>query len=188
MAFLTEEQIKEIGFKSYGKNLKISDKAVFYRPERISLGNNVQIDDFCTVGNHVEIHNNVHLSVYCSVLSTDGALITFEDFSGLAPRCTVFVNTDDYSGQYMTNATIPLKFVKHEPKSITIGRHSIVGAGSMVFPGANIAEGTSVGAMSLVMKPTLPWKVYFGIPARPIMDRSKHILELEQQYLEENNG
>ena len=31
MAFLTEEQIAKISFKSYGKNLKISDKAVFYR-------------------------------------------------------------------------------------------------------------------------------------------------------------
>ena len=46
--YLTEEQIKNIGFKEYGKNLKISDKAVFYRPERISLGSNIQIDDFCS--------------------------------------------------------------------------------------------------------------------------------------------
>lgn len=99
MAWLTEYQIQKIGFKTYGKNVKISDKAVFYKPELISIGNDVQIDDFCTIGNNVEIHNNVHLSIYCSVLSTDGALIKFEDFSGMAPRCIVFANTDDYSGQ-----------------------------------------------------------------------------------------
>ena len=185
MAFLTQEQIEKIGFKSVGKNVKISDKAVFYHPERISIGNNVQIDDFCTIGNNVEIQNNIHLAVYCSVLSTEGALIKFEDFSGMAARCTVFAHTADYSGKYMTNPTVPMKYKHGTIKSVTIGRHCIIGVGSVIFPGANLAEGTSIGAMSCIRKPTLPWKVYIGNPARPIMDRSKNVLELEKQYLAE---
>ncbi|TSB44528.1 acyltransferase, partial [Alkalicoccobacillus porphyridii] len=47
MAYLDEIQLKEMGFKSVGENVKISDKASFYGCDNISIGNNVRIDDFC---------------------------------------------------------------------------------------------------------------------------------------------
>ena len=47
-SFLTEEEIKSLGFKKYGDNLKISRFAHFYTPSTIEIGNNVRIDDFCT--------------------------------------------------------------------------------------------------------------------------------------------
>ena len=188
MAFLTEEQIQKIGFKSYGKNLKISDKAVFYRPEHISIGSDVRIDDFCVLANNIIIHNNVHIALYTCLLSSENSVIEMHDFSGVAFRSLLLTNTDDYTGEFMTNPTIFEHLRKITEKSITVGRHGLIGTGSTVFPGANIAEGTSVGAMSLVTKPTLPWKVYFGVPARPIMNRSKHLLELEKQYMKEKNG
>lgn len=46
MAYLDEIQLKEMGFKSVGENVKISDKASFYGCDNISIGNNVRIDDF----------------------------------------------------------------------------------------------------------------------------------------------
>ena len=45
--FLNENQLKEFGFKKFGENIKISDKASIYNAENISIGNNVRIDDFC---------------------------------------------------------------------------------------------------------------------------------------------
>lgn len=183
--FLTKKQIKNIGFKSVGENVLISDKATFYRPERISIGNNVRIDDFCVLANNITIHNNVHIALYACLLSGSNSVIEMEDFSGVAFRSLILTNSDDYSGLAMTNPTIPDKYRKVIEKSIKIGRHCVIGTGSTILPGANIADGTSVGAMSLVMKPTKPWKVYFGIPARPIAEREKKILELEQEYLKE---
>ena len=185
--FLTKKQIKNIGFKSVGENVLISDKATFYRPERISIGNNVRIDDFCVLANNITIHNNVHIALYACLLSGSNSAIEMEDFSGVAFRSLILTNSDDYSGLAMTNPTIPDKYRKVIEKSIKIGRHCVIGTGSTILPGANIADGTSVGAMSLVMKPTKPWKVYFGIPARPIAEREKKILELEQEYLKELN-
>ena len=68
-------------------------------------------------------------------------------------------------------------------KPLFIGKHSIVGAGSMIMPGVTLAEGTSVGAMSLIRKSTEAWSIYVGNPAKKIKDRSKDLLILEKQFL-----
>ena len=67
---------------------------------------------------------------------------------------------------------------------MSIGKHSIVGAGSIILPGVDLAEGTSVGAMSIVRKSTEEWGVYLGNPAKKIKSRKKDLLELEKEYLE----
>jgi galactoside O-acetyltransferase len=55
----------------------------------------------------------------------------------------------------------------------------------MVFPGVAIAEGCSVGAMTLVNKSTQPWGIYLGNPARRVKERKRDLLELEKKFLEE---
>lgn len=182
--FLTEEQIKKIKFKSIGKNVLISDKASIYGADNISIGNNVRIDDFCILSGKITLKNNVHIGAG-SLLFAGNAGICFEDFSAVSSRVAVYAVTDDYSGVAMTNPTIPNKYRKVVESSITIGKHCVIGTGSTILPGADIAEGSSVGAMSLVMKPTKSWKVYFGIPVRPIGDREKQIIELENEYMNE---
>ena len=51
--------------------------------------------------------------------------------------------------------------------------------------GVILAEGTSIGAMSLVRKSTEEWSIYLGNPAKKIMNRKKDLLKLEQEYLKE---
>lgn len=46
-SFYSEEELRSIGLKSYGKNVLISRFARIYGAESISIGNNVRIDDFC---------------------------------------------------------------------------------------------------------------------------------------------
>ena len=55
LAFLTEEQLEQIGFKSFGTNVRISDKAAIYNPEQVEIGNNSRIDDFCVISGKVSI-------------------------------------------------------------------------------------------------------------------------------------
>ena len=100
--FLTREQVMNIGFKSVGENVLISDKAVFYRPERIQIGNNVRIDDFCVLANNIVLRNNVFAGLYTCLFGPN-SLIEMSDFSTLAYRCMVFTSSDDYSGLAMTN-------------------------------------------------------------------------------------
>lgn len=184
--FLTRKQVINIGFKSVGENVLISDKAVFYRPERISIGNNVRIDDFCVLANNIVLGNNVFIGLYTCLLSGPNSIIEMSNFSTLAYRCMVFTSSDDYSGLMMTNPTMPDEFRGGYEKSILIGRHCIVGTGSTIMPGANLAEGAAVGAMSLLTMPTKEWKIYFGIPARAIKERKKDLLDLERRFLKEN--
>ena len=44
--FLSREELKMLGLKSYGKDVKIGRHAVLYTPERLEIGNHVRIDDF----------------------------------------------------------------------------------------------------------------------------------------------
>ncbi|MFV0453636.1 MAG: acyltransferase [Pseudomonas sp.] len=108
-----------------------------------------------------------------------------EDFSGLAYQVKVFSQSDDYSGRTLTNPTVPDSYKNETKKAVRLGRHVIVGAGSIVFPGVEIAEGCSVGAMTLIHKSTQAWGVYLGNPARRIKERKKDLLELERKFLKE---
>ncbi|SEH05458.1 dTDP-4-amino-4%2C6-dideoxy-D-glucose acyltransferase [Candidatus Venteria ishoeyi] len=103
----------------------------------------------------------------------------------LAYKVQIFTRSDDYSGETLTNSTIPEKYRNVLKKEVFVGKHSIVGAGSIIMPGVILAEGTSVGAMSLVRKNTIPWSIYLGSPAKKLKDRKKDLLLLEKQFLEE---
>jgi len=183
MPFLSQQQLESMGFRSLGKNVRISDKAAIYNPEQIEIGDHSRIDDFCVVSGKISIGRNVHIAVFCNVAGGSEGII-FEDFSGLAYGCHVFSQSDDYTGRTLTNPTVPARFKREFKKAVRLGRHCIVGTNSLIFPGVILAEGCSVGAMSMVTKSTEEWGVYSGIPARRLKDRKRDLLVLEQAYLD----
>lgn len=187
MAYLTQMQLEEMGFKFLGKNVKISDKASIYNPETIEIDNNSRIDDFCVLSGKLIIGKYVHIAPQCLVAGGEKG-ITFSDFSGLAYQGQIFTQSDDYSGLNLTSPNIPSKYTKVFKKEVFLGRHVIVGAGSIVFPGVIIAEGCSVGAMTLVNKSTQPWGIYVGNPAKRVKERKQDLLELEKMFLKEVNN
>ena len=75
-----------------------------------------------------------------------------------------------------------LKSVDH--RDVFLGRHVIVGSGSVVLPGVTIEDGVAVGALSLVNKSCMRFQIYAGIPAKAIKKRSVKLLELENIFLE----
>lgn len=185
-SFYTAEELKALGLKSFGDNVFISRKCSIYGAENITIGHHVRIDDFCILSGSITIGNYVHIAASSFLFSGDAG-IEMQDFSGISSRCVLYAMTDDYTGIAMTNPTIPDAYRHITKGKILLKKHSIIGTGTTILPNVIIEEGTSVGAMSLVIKPTKPWKVYFGIPARPIMDRNKKILELEKHFLEEKS-
>ena len=82
----------------------------------------------------------------------------------------------------MTNSSIPKEYKNEFKKEVKIKTHSIIGAGSIIMPGVILEEGSSIGAMSLVLKTTKPWGIYVGNPAKRLKDRRKDLIELENQY------
>ncbi|MCZ4673403.1 acyltransferase [Citrobacter sedlakii] len=181
MAFLTQSELKQLGFKKLGKNVKISNKASIYNHDQIEIGDDSRIDDFCILSGKISIGNNVHIAAYCNVAGGEKGIV-LDDFSGLAYGCQILAQSDDYTGMSMTNPTVPKKYKNETIKTVTIGRHVIVGTNSVILPGVHVADGCSVGAMTMVTKSTQPWGVYFGVPAKRIKERKKNILELEVQY------
>jgi acetyltransferase-like isoleucine patch superfamily enzyme len=182
MAFLDIKQLEKLKFKYLGRNVKISDKASIYNADQIEIGDHSRIDDFCVISGKVTIGRNVHIAVFCNVAGGEKG-ITFEDFSGLAYGCHLFTQSDDYSGKTLTNPTVPDQYKSETKKAIVIGKHSIIGTSSLVFPGVVMGAGTSVGAQSLVTKSTDEWSIYAGRPAKRIKARSKDLLESEKEYL-----
>jgi len=185
MSFMSQNELEKVGFKFLGKNIKISRKASIYNPELITIDDNSRVDDFCVLSGCINIGKNVHIAVYCNVAGGDKG-VSFNDFSGLAYGCHVFSQSDDYSGRTLTNPTVPDKYKNESKLAVTLGKHVIVGACSLVFPGVSIGEGTAIGANSIVTKSTDSWSIYFGNPAKKIKSRQKELLMLETQYLSES--
>ena len=182
MAYLNENKLQRMGFISLGRNVKISDKASIYGSEGMRIGDNSRIDDFCVVSGRVEIGRNVYIGPFGLIAGgTPG--VVFEDFVTLAYHTQVFTQSDDYSGATMTNPTVSSNFKSEIKLPVRLCRHSIVGAGTIVTPGVTLAEGTSVGSASLVLRSTEPWSIYIGSPARKLKDRKRDLLKLEQGYL-----
>jgi acetyltransferase-like isoleucine patch superfamily enzyme len=181
MAFLSEVELSKMKFASLGSNVLISSRASIYNADRITIGNNSRIDDFCLLSGKIDIGRNVHFAAYSNVAGGEKG-ISFGDFSGLAYGCQIFSQSDDYSGETLTNPTIPMIFKSVTKASVRIANHVIIGTNSIIFPGVTVAEGCSIAAMSLVDKDTQEWGIYAGIPARRIKDRSKNLLQLEIEY------
>ncbi len=183
MAYYTAKQLKQLGFQYIGKNVKISDKASIYNSEQISIDDNSRIDDFCVVSGKVKIGKNVHITPMCLIAGGVKG-ITFQDFTTIAYGVQIFTQSDDYSGETMTNSTVPKKYKNEYKKKVIVKKYSIVGAGSIIMPGVILNKGTSIGAKSLVLKDTKPWSIYVGNSAKKIKNRKKDLLELEKQYLQ----
>lgn len=186
MAWRTESEVQEL-FGQIGENVLVSTRAVFYEPGKMRIGDHSRIDDFCLLSGKVSLGRNVHLAAYTHVAG--GRLgVTFEDFSGCAYGCHVLTQSDDYSGESLTNSTVPRRFKDEQFAAVRIGRHAILGTGTIVLPGCDVGEGASVGAGSIVSQSLDNWRIYVGRPARAVSARSKRVLEVEAQYLNEQSG
>ena len=187
MAYYTQKELENLNFKYLGKNVKISDKASIYNFNQISIDDNSRVDDFCVVSGNIKIGKNVHITPMCLVAGGEKGII-FEDFTTIAYGVQIFTQSDDYSGKTMTNYTIPKKYKNEYKKEVVLKKYSIVGAGSIIMPGTTLAKGSSIGAMSLVLKDTESWSIYVGNPAKKIKKRSKNLLKLKKQYLKDGEN
>jgi galactoside O-acetyltransferase len=186
--YLTGADLKAAGFRRVGADVRVHDRASIYGTENISLGNHVRIDDFAIIiaTGPVEIGNHVSIANFCYLGATHG--VVMEDFATLAPGVKIFTSSDDYSGARLTGPTLPKELTGGKAGKVRLGRHVIIGAGSVVLPGCDLGEGCSVGALSLVVKDLPPWGIYAGIPVRRLKDRKKDLLGLERQLKERSHG
>jgi len=187
MSFLTRQRLAKIGFASLGQNVLISEKASIYGASAIRIGSNVRIDDFCilSAGKHgFCLGNFIHIGCYASLIGE--ALISLDDYANLSSRVSIYSSNDDYSGNYMTNPMVPAQFTNVDHRPVRIGRHCIIGSGTVVLPGVIMEEGSAAGALSLVTTNCESFGIYVGVPARFIKKRKRGLLECEKSLLSWN--
>ncbi len=175
-SFYSESELKQLGLKSYGKNVKISRFARIYSPESIEIGDNVRIDDFCILSGCICLGSYIHISPYSGLFAGDAG-IEVKDFASISSQCILYSISDDFSGNSLFSPLVPDEFRGVKKQKIIIEEYGLIGTGTTLLPGAHINVGTAVGAKSLIYNKTESWKIYAGIPAKIINDRSMKMLE-----------
>lgn len=179
MSFYTKEELKSLQLGSVGEHVLISRKASLYNPANIHLGNHVRIDDFCVLSageGGIRIGNYVHIAVYSSLIGA--GYIAIHDFANISSRVSIYSSNDDYSGEYMSNPMVSQHLTKVEHGTVTVGRHVIIGSGSVILPHVKLEDGVAIGALSLVKSHCQAFGKYGGVPAKYLGERQRNLLEL----------
>lgn len=185
MAYCDASDLKKIGFKYIGDNVLISKDARIYEPEKISIGSNSRIDDFCILSGNVTIGSYCHVTPMCLIAGGIPGVF-MDDFVTLAYGVKIFAQSDDYSGGTMVGSLVPAKYKNEYLATVWIEKQVVIGANSTLMPGIKIAQGTAIGAMSLVLKSTKPWSINVGVPAIYIKERDTGLKIMEKEFLNEN--
>lgn len=183
--YYEEGELRGFGFKAVGRHVRIAKSCTIIGLNNIEIGDHVRIDGYCTLiasgEGRVRLGSYIHIAGYCGLYAGHG--LTMADFSGLSRGVSIYTGSDDYSGHYLTNPTVPARYTGVKAGAVSLGRHVIVGTGTVLLPRVEIGEGSAVGAMSLVSKALESWGVYSGCPARRIKARVKDLLKLEAEFL-----
>ncbi|HYC69244.1 acyltransferase [Brevundimonas sp.] len=181
--FWNSEELRALGVARVGENVGISRSCEVIGLENIEVGDNVRIDAFCAIiaTGPVRLGSWIHIGGGCLLSGRGG--ITMEDFSGLSGGVMIYSASDDYTGRHMTNPMVPAEFTGVKVAPVRLGRHAIVGAGSVILPGVTLGEGSVLGATSLATRPIAPWTIHSGSPARRIADRARGLLDKEARLL-----
>jgi galactoside O-acetyltransferase len=179
---MDEDELAALGCARLGNDVKIDRSVRIYGAERLEIGDHVRIDAYCVLScgaEGISLGCHVHLGVY--VFLSGAARIEVQDFAGLSSRVSVYSSNDDYGGDALTGPTVPddLRNVTDAP--VVVGRHAIVGAGSVVLPGVTIGVGAAVGSLTLVREDVEEFATVVGAPARRVGTRKRGVLELERR-------
>jgi len=184
-SYYSETELADIGLSEFGKDVKISRKTSIYNPQSISIGDNVRIDDFCFLSGNISLGSHIHIAPFSGLWGTEE--IIMRDFTGLAPRVSIFASSEDYSGGSLTNPTVPEEYRPGlEYGDVELNKHVIIGANTVLLPNVRLEQGVAIGAQSLVKENISEWEVHIGNPLEKVGERNKdQIIELEEKFLKE---
>lgn len=182
--YATTDELRGLGFAEVGDNVMVARNCTIIGLENIYIGDNVRIDGMTTISaanGPCRIGRNIHIGGYAHLACAGGVVL--DDFANLSQGVRIYSVSDDYSGGTMTNPTVPCEYKGIDVSPVRIGRHVVLGSGSIVLPGVDVGDGCAVGALSLVVKSLADWGVYAGTPVRHIKARSRSLLDMEKRYL-----
>lgn len=182
-------ELRSFGFARVGENCMVARNCTVIGLANITLGDHVRIDGFTSLiapKGRIKIGSYVHIAGGCMLGARGG--IELGDFSSLSQGVRIFTAIDDFSGNHLSNATVPEDLTGVQAAPVSIGRYVPIGSGSIVLPGAVVGEGAAVAAMSLVAQSLQEWTIYAGNPAKPTGKRSRKLLDLVARLRERENA
>ncbi len=174
-----------------GTNVQIGCGVKFVNPQHISLGDNVAINDRCTLvassergitlgdsvclkhgvyldtegaNGYIELGSRVYLGTGCCLHGHQGLEIGEDTLLAQNVTITPFSHKFD-------DPALPIIKQGGHCRRICIGRDCYLGMCVCVLYSADIGEGSVIGAGSVVVKPVPPWSVAVGVPAKVIRRR-----------------
>ena len=179
-------------FATCGRNVFFGTDIVLRHPHKISIGDDVVIDDGCvldakgTSNRGITIGNGVFVGRHCSLHTKDGEIV-LEDRTNIGPFSTVFsasrviIGRDTliaaYSylvggGHAFDETGVPILDQPRPSRGITVGAGSWIGTGVSVLDGVTIGRGVVVGAHAVVTRDLPDLSVAAGIPAAVVRTRA----------------
>tara|TARA_Y100000389_G_scaffold199082_1_gene236801 strand:+ start:11388 stop:11903 length:516 start_codon:yes stop_codon:yes gene_type:complete len=137
-----------------------------------SIGNHVAIDSgfYCT--SNITIGDYVHVSPHVAVIGGKNSRLLIEDFCFVSVGVNIVCASEEFMGEGLVGPIIPQEYKDNVTYStVTLKRFSGICASSTVLPKVTMAEGSILGANSLLKEDTEPWTIYAGSPAKPIKSR-----------------
>jgi len=181
--YLTREALTNMPFKSLGHDVMIHERVTLVGIENISIGSHVRIDPdvILLATGPLTIGCYTHIAACVFV----GAKAGFEmkNFANIAHGARIYTINDDYSGEHLMGPTIPEEFLGLRSGAVLMQEHANVGAGAIILPGVTLAEGSVLGALSLIGRSTEPWMIYGGVPAKPIKERRRDVIAKGRELL-----
>lgn len=178
-------------FKKMGKGVMIAKQVALRHPYKISLGNNVIIDENVMLdakgidNKGIEIGNGAFLGRNTIISCKNGNVILhpkvnlgFNSYIASLNNVEVGENTlfAAYTyvigGGHMSDEIyVPLRDQDTHGLGIKIGRDSWLGAKSMIMDGCNVGDYCIIGAGAIVTKNIPDYSIAVGTPARVVKDR-----------------
>ncbi len=178
-------------FKKVGKGVVFGRSIVIRHPHKITIENDVVIDDFCLLDakglsdNEIIIKEKVFIGRN-SILSCKNGNILISKNVNIGFNCEVFSASSveigentllaAYSyiiggGHNYSRSDIPISEQEKHSNGISVGKNCWIGAGAKVFDGIKIGNDSIIGAGSIVTKDVPSYSIAAGIPARAIKSR-----------------
>lgn len=182
--YVDELAMVNSGIASVGRGVKVASNAIIAGIHNLNLGSHVRIDSnvVLAIGDGgLDIGSFTHIGGCSHINATEGVVIG--DFVSISQGVRIYSASDDYSGQWLANPTVPVEYRRSIVGAVRIEALAIIGSGSVVLPGVEIGEGAAIGALSLVKRNVPPWTVWGGSPARQIGERSRRALELSEEVI-----
>jgi acetyltransferase-like isoleucine patch superfamily enzyme len=179
-------------FRNVGKNVVFGKSITIRHPHKISLGNNVVVDDYAVIDakgagdNHISIGDNVIIGRN-SVISSKNGNIQIGKNTNIAMNCFIQSAKDVFIGEnvlfaaycyvigggdHRTDRTdIPIISQGQVVRGITIRDNCWIGAGVNVQDGATIGRDSIIGSGAVVTKDIPDYSIAVGIPAAVVKKR-----------------